>query len=120
SGNQGGGISVTGIGSMISITNNFIYRNGDPNAGTFGGVNLGVATANGSRLEFNTIVDNQSAINSGGMICNIAGFSAPNNIIARNFLAGVPMTQTMGACTYPSARVQDNVAGLGFEHPDPP
>jgi hypothetical protein len=120
--NQGGGISVSG--GTFNITNSFIVRNGDELAGTFGGLSLGIATPGNNRLEFNTIVDNKAAINSAGVVCNVPAFMAPNNIVARNNLAGsttAPGAQTtVGGCTYPSSRIQNDVSGLMFEHPDPP
>lgn len=115
--NQAGGISITGAGSTFSITNSFIYRNGDENSGTYGGVNIGIATAGSNVFEFNTVTDNQAAINGGGVICNIATFTAPNNIIARNEVGGSTSAagaQTSGACTYPSSLVQNDVSGLAF------
>jgi hypothetical protein len=122
SANQGGGISV-GAGTMFRIVNNFIVRNGDPDAGTFGGLNLGIAVAGSNRLEFNTIADNRAVINSGGVVCNVPTFSAPNNIIARNALGMSTTTagaQTAGACTYPSSKIQSDVAGLAFVDPEAP
>jgi hypothetical protein len=92
--------------------------------GTFGGLSLGIGAPGNSRLEFNTIVDNKAAVNSAGVVCNVPAFMAPNNIIARNALAGSttsPNAQiTIGGCAYPSSKVQSDVAGLMFEHPDPP
>jgi hypothetical protein len=121
-GNGGGGISVNN--GTFNITNNFIVRNGDELAGTFGGLFLGIATPGNNRLEFNTIVDNKAAVNSAGIVCNVPAFMAPNNIVARNNLAGSttsPGAQTTtGGCAYPSSRIQNDVAGLMFEHPDPP
>jgi hypothetical protein len=122
--NQGGGISISGAGVTFNITNSFILRNGDELAGTFGGLSLGIAAPGSNRLEFNTIVDNKAAVNSAGVVCNVPAFMAPNNIVARNNLAGsttAPGAQiTMGGCTYPSSRIQNDVNGLMFEHPDPP
>ena len=120
SGNAGGGISVSG--GTFDITNSFIYRNGNQDNSTFGGLNLGVAVATGNRLEFNTIVDNRAAINSGGVVCNVATFAAGNNIIARNTLGGIAtdVAQESGDCTYPASRVQNDVTGLGFVSPEPP
>lgn len=119
--NAGGGVSISN--GTFDITNNFIYRNGNQDTTTLGGLNLGVAVATGNRLEFNTIVDNRAAINSGGVICNVPTFAGGNNIIARNSLAGSTTAagaQTSGACTYPSSLVQNDVTGLMFEHPEPP
>jgi hypothetical protein len=123
SGNQGGGISVSGVGASFSITNNFIFRNGDVDNSPFGGLNLGIAVAGTNRLEFNTIVDNRAVINSGGVVCNVATFTGANNIIARNVLAGSTTNanaQTSGACTYPSSIVQSDVTGLAFVDPEGP
>jgi hypothetical protein len=123
SGNTGGGISVTGTGVTFDITNTYIFRNGDQDTGAYGGVNLGIATAGTNRFEFNTVVDNRAAINSGGVICNVAAFTGPNNIISRNSLGGDPTAanaQTFGACTYPTSAVQNDHAGLLFEQPDSP
>ncbi len=123
SGNQGGGISVSGVGVMFDITNTFIVRNGDNSASTFGGVSLGIAVAGANRFAFNTVADNEAAINSGGVICNVATFTGPNNIIARNALAGTTAganAQTSGACSYPTSRIQADVNDLAFEHPDVP
>jgi parallel beta-helix repeat protein len=116
SSNQGGGIFISGSTEFV-ITNNFVFRNGNPDTGTYGGVNLGVASVGSNRFEFNTVTDNRAATNAGGVACNIPQFVAPNNIIARNFLAGLPTTQTFGACMYPSSIVQDDLVGLAFVQP---
>jgi len=119
--NAGGGISISGSGATFDLTNNFIYRNGDQDTGTFGGLNLGIAVAGTNRLAFNTIVDNRAAINSAGVICNAPSFMGPNNIIARNALAGsttAPNAQTSGACTYPTSTIANDVTTLAFAHPD--
>lgn len=121
--NAGGGISVSGIGAEFDITNTFVFRNGDVSASTFGGLNLGIALAGSNRLAFNTIVDNEANINSGGIICNAGTFMAPNNIIARNTLAGdatAPTAQTSGACTYPTSKIQNDVSGLAFQQSEAP
>ncbi len=123
SGNAGGGIAVTGVGATFDITNNFIFRNGDQDMSAFGGLNLGITMPGSNRLEFNTIVDNRAAIASGGVICGVATFSAPNNIIARNSVAGsttAPGAQTSAGCAYPTSRVQNDVSGLGFIDPEAP
>ncbi|MBA2541150.1 MAG: right-handed parallel beta-helix repeat-containing protein [Deltaproteobacteria bacterium] len=123
SGNQGGGISVS-AGATFTITNNFVFRNGDQDTGTFGGINLGVASAGLSRLEFNTIVDNRAssgATRAGGVICDIVGFSAANNLVARNSVGGnssAANAQTLGVCSYPTSTIQSDVAGLSFASPD--
>ncbi len=121
--NGAGGITISGTGTTFSITNNFIYRNGDQDTGTYGGVNLGIATAGSNVFAFNTVTDNRAAINSAGVICNVATLSAPNNIIARNALGGsttVTNAQTTGACTYPTSIIQNDVAGLNFADSEAP
>lgn len=124
SGNAGGGISVTGAGTTFNITNNFIYRNGNNSSAEAGGVNIGLSSPGASRLEFNTIVDNQATsgpLNAGGVRCSATSFAAPNNIIARN-LIGASTTdvnaQTLGACTYPTSKVQNSITGLAFVSAD--
>ncbi|MBA3540132.1 MAG: right-handed parallel beta-helix repeat-containing protein, partial [Deltaproteobacteria bacterium] len=49
SSNVGGGIYVGGSGATFNITNNFIFRNGDQDNGVYGGINIAVASAAGSR-----------------------------------------------------------------------
>jgi hypothetical protein len=122
--NQGGGIVVTGAATTFDITNNFIFRNGDSGASVFGGVNIGVTVAGTNRLAFNTIVDNEAlggATRSGGVICDITGFTGANNIIARNTVGGsttVANAQTLGNCMYPSSKVQSDLALLNLKQPD--
>lgn len=119
--NTGGGISV--MNGTFDVTNSFIYRNGDQDASTFGGMNLVFAVAAGNRFEFNTITDNRAVANSGGVVCNVPLFAAGNNILARNSLAGNPNAtnaQELGDCMYPSSRIQNDVEGLAFEKAEPP
>ncbi|NVB82673.1 MAG: right-handed parallel beta-helix repeat-containing protein [Kofleriaceae bacterium] len=121
--NRGGGISISGT-SSFDITNNFIFRNGDPDASMFGGVNIGVATPGVNRFEFNTIADNRSSpgtIRAGGVLCDIPGFAGGNNIIARNAVGGsttVTNAQTLGQCTYPTSKIQADVTDLAFVSAD--
>ena len=124
SGNQGGGISA--MNATFDITNNFIYRNGNSTGTTTGGINLSSSAAGGNRLELNTIVDNEisaSTTSSGGLVCDIAGFSASNNIIARNFVnrsAVVANANTIGQCMHLSSKVVTDLAELKFAAPDMP
>jgi hypothetical protein len=123
SSNKGGGILVSDTAAAFDITNTFIFKNGDGSASALGGLSLGVTTAGSNRLAFNTIVDNDAKTNSGGVICNIASFMGPNNIIARNTVAGSasdPKAQMSGACVYPTSKTQADVLGLAFQHPDGP
>lgn len=123
SGNAGGGISVTGA-ATFNITNNFIYRNGDTDNGTFGGVNLGVTAAGANRFEFNTVIDNRASAGAtrvGGVLCDIVSFAAANNIVARNTVGGsatAANAQTLGNCSYPTSKIQMDVSGLGLASPD--
>lgn len=122
--NQGGGIAVMGTGATFDVTNNYVFRNGDPDNGTFGGVNLGIATAGGNRFEFNTVVDNRASAGAtrvGGVLCDIAAFAAANNIVARNSVGGSTTgtnAQTLGGCTYPTSKIQNDVSGLALASPD--
>ncbi len=118
--NLGGGLALAG--GSVDLTNNFIYRNGNQDNSSFGGVAL-VGVAATSRLELNTIVDNRAATGAGGVVCSVAGLAAPSNLIARNSLAGsttAATAQTSGPCTYPTSLVQNDLTGLALEHPDPP
>jgi hypothetical protein len=122
--NQGGGIYMASAFGEFSITNNMIFRNGNEDFGFYGGVFVFSTHAQVSTLAFNTIVDNRvgtSTERAGGVTCDMEGFTAPNNIIARN-KAGNDTTagnaQTIGLCTYPSSRVQNDETGLAFASPD--
>lgn len=89
---------------LFTITNSFVFRNG-------GGLELFTGT-NGSRIEFNTIVDNGS--NAAGIECSASVATAlPNNIIARN------ATNTDNTtCTFPTSYIQADVTALHFKSPD--
>jgi hypothetical protein len=104
-GNTGGGISVSN--ATFDITNNFIYRNGNSAASTYGGLSL--IPIGDSKLEFNTIVDNEANVgyaSAGGVFCDLQSFVAVNNLVFRN--TGGPMAnlQTFGACTYGNSFVR--------------
>ncbi|TMQ06364.1 MAG: right-handed parallel beta-helix repeat-containing protein [Deltaproteobacteria bacterium] len=120
--NQGGGVSI-GASMTFDITNSFIYRNGSSNA-MVGGVALPLLAGSTSRFEFNTVVDNQiqnSTTLSGGVTCDKAGFTAPNNIIARNLVNNDPnkmTSNTLGLCAYPTSTVSPTVTALKFSSPD--
>lgn len=99
----------------FSVTNTIVARN-DNAGGSVDGLAI-YTTAPGSRIEFNTIVDNgRTAISGAGLNCNLTGVtgSFPNNIIARN------RQQTRGqACTYPSSIIVDtDIVPLKFKSPD--
>ncbi len=100
SGNQGGGIVMTNDGVVI-VTNNFIHHNGNTTTASAGGLSLKPMGA--SRVEFNTIIDNQAnlgAASAGGVFCDAGGFIATNNIIFRNTGGALGNVQTFGNCTY--------------------
>ena len=119
SGNIGGGISITG--ATFDITNNFIYRNGNPSTSSIGG--LFVRPMGQSRLERNTIVDNQADAGSataGGAFCDVPGFIAAGNIIFRNVGGPAANVQTFGSCTYGNSFVMAGASpvddSLSFVH----
>jgi hypothetical protein len=99
--NQGGGINMTTAG-VVDITNSFFHHNGSSTTSTFGA--MVVRPGAGSKIEFNTIIDNASDFNSvsvGGVFCDVIGFVAANNIIFRNTGGpGAAKVQTFGSCTY--------------------
>ena len=122
--NRGGGISASGANLTFDITNTFVFRNGDDSTSMFGGLNIGITAAGVNRLAFNTIVDNHALIGSGGVICGLTTFMAPNNIVARNSLAGSTTNAsaqvTAGGCTFPTSTIQPDLTGLAFVHPEVP
>jgi len=109
--NAGGGLSLDG--GTFTITNNIIARN--PNTG----ISL-YTNNNGSRIDFNTIVDNGIANGmTAGMNCNTINNSivtAANNILARN----LPVQTTDQACTYPGSIIMGDITDLKFKMPDAP
>lgn len=125
SANVGGGIQATSFNSMLTsvdISNSFIVRNGNDTGAVVGGVDLQGSMP--TRFEFNTVVDNRvqaGSGNAGGVRCATGGFTAPNNIIARNYIGGNPTqtnSNTFGSCTYPTSSVISDVSGLMFASPD--
>jgi hypothetical protein len=122
SANSGGGVSV--MNGAFDITNSFITRNGNPSTSPVGGASLSVSPATVNRFEFNTVVDNtveNGGFRAGGVACDGIGFTAPNNVIARNFINNDPAqssSNTNGTCTYPTSVVATTVALLKFKSPD--
>jgi hypothetical protein len=121
--NQSGGIIMAGSGTVFTITNNFIYRNGNDLTASAGGLSL--LPTGTSSMEFNTIVDNQAKVaitSAGGVFCDQQGFTAAHNLIFRNGGGTNGNVQTVGACTYgdsfiaPGANNVDNAPG--FAHPN--
>ena len=125
--NSGGGVVLLNTQHRFDITNNFIFRNGSENSSTYSGINIpNVIGGSGSRLEFNTIVDND-ALNgtgrAGGVFCDIMNFNAPNNIIAHNAVSGMftePNSQANGICNFTGSLLRADPADLLFVDPDNP
>ena len=106
SNNAGGGISVANM-QVFQISNSFIVGNRAD-----GGLSIPKPGA-GSKLEFNTIVDNQDgagAGDAGGVTCDDSAFAFSNNIIFRNTGGNPTNPQTFGNCTYGKSYV---AAGTG-------
>lgn len=102
--NGAGGISLI-MPKGFQITNNFIFLNGNDLSKT-GGVYL-VAKANPAvinTLEFNTIVRNragrQGSTLSGGVVCDLPGHRAANNLIFENSGGPASDPQVAGTCEY--------------------
>jgi Right handed beta helix region len=121
--NVAGGLFATG--GTFDITNNFLYDNGDKDSSDEGGVLLIPQGGTTNRFEFNTVVDNHArdfvTALSAGVACDVTGFTAPNNIIARNDIHGdvnKPNANTSGKCTYPTSTIDKLVTALMFVSPD--
>jgi Right handed beta helix region len=120
--NAGGGLVVDG--GSFDITNNFLYDNGDKDSALVGGVFLNPTASPTNRFEFNTVVDNHVkdfiTVPSAGVVCDVTGFTAPNNIIARNDIhndVNRPNANTAGHCMYPTSTIDKSVTGLMFVSP---
>lgn len=120
--NAGGGI-LTDASSNYHITNTFIYRNGQ-DAGAIGGASLQAASSGFNRFELNTVVDNRAKASPGvgGIACG-ATLPAPNNIIARNYSAGLTSALTAnqslaGGCDFSQSQIATDVAAFAFVMPD--
>jgi hypothetical protein len=100
-----GGINMVNTFKIASITNNFVYGNGQNTLSTVAGMTLKLAA--GSRVEFNTVVDNTTDIgstNAGGIVCDIASgapnYDAPYNLVYRNRGGLGSQVQVIGSCTF--------------------
>jgi hypothetical protein len=122
--NPQGGVVITGSATKFDVTNNYIFRNGNKNDSLYGGIDINTISGTGCQLQFNTIVDNDTTTGgtkAGGVKCDITGFMAPNNIIARNKvgdMAGLTNSQTLGVCSFTSSIVQPDMTGLLFKQAD--
>ncbi|MGE5184113.1 MAG: choice-of-anchor Q domain-containing protein [Acidobacteriota bacterium] len=109
--------------NTFDITNTFIVRNGNASTGN-GGAVLVATQPSASRFAFNTVVDNnlpQTTLAAAGVTCDLAGFAAPDNIVARNYVAGsatATNANQAGQCTYPSSIDATAVTNLAFTSPD--
>lgn len=120
--NLGGGIRMINAAQVVTIKNNFVYRNGTSGS-TFGGMDLRLAS--GSKLELNTVVSNtaNSGANlAGGITCDANGYNAPRNLIYRNQGGVGGAVQVIGSCTFqesyarPAGAPDEN--SVGFENPN--
>jgi hypothetical protein len=122
--NQAVGIAMDRSGLAV-IVNDFIHHNGNTIDGLGG---LVLRPVPGSKVEFNTIVDNQASSGAGasGVFCDTSGFVAANNIIFRNMGGSTGRVQTFGACTYgnsfimPGTSVTDNTPMFAHPNEKPP
>lgn len=118
--NLQGGINMINTARAATITNNFVYRNGT-NGTPHGGMVLRLTS--GSKVEFNTVVDNDADLSSGssgGITCEGQGYDAPFNLVYRNEGGIGGQVQVIGTCTFLGSYAQGAPAGenaVGFENP---
>jgi hypothetical protein len=99
--NLRGGISMITVAKVATITNNYVYQNGQGTSSAVGGMSLKLLP--GSKVEFNTVVDNYADFGSttaGGIICDGQGYDAPYNLIYRNQGGTSTVDQVIGTCTF--------------------
>jgi hypothetical protein len=119
--NVGGGI-LADASSIYQITNSFIYRNGADDSAV-GGASLLSASSAFNRFEFNTVIDNHAKTVAGGAQC-AASIATPNNLVARNYSAGVTVhtavasTQTGGSCNFAQSQQAADADAFAFVTPD--
>ncbi|HRC58508.1 MAG TPA: right-handed parallel beta-helix repeat-containing protein, partial [Kofleriaceae bacterium] len=110
-GNDDGGIFVAN-NRKLEITNSFIVKNTAD-----GGLRMAKPGA-GSKIEFNTIVDNtggNGSADAGGVFCDDSTFTARYNIIFRNVGGPNPGTvQTFGSCKFENSFIMPGT-GAGDE-----
>jgi Right handed beta helix region len=131
SGNTGGGISISGVGTSFFIADNFVFYNGralGAQASNQGGVAIASNTA-GSKFERNTVAFNESngLTFRGGASCNAPLASAGGNLLFRNSepdggggLKNDASTQAnlTGGCPFGNSFSTATDAGnLGFKSP---
>ena len=122
SANKNGGIQLNANGSaQFTITNSFIVGNDSQQQSQFGAIDISSSSiAPGSRLDFNTIVDNNAksaGTAAGGVYCNDPTFTATGNIISHNLVAAdpqAPNANTLGICSFSASIIQADVTSLAF------
>ncbi|MGE3455177.1 MAG: hypothetical protein AB7O24_08720 [Kofleriaceae bacterium] len=96
SGNTGGGV-VVAAGSF-AIVGNVFFNNGN-NSSTVGGLAINAAQNSSNRLEFNSFSKNTVQVGAAGIRCDVASFTARNNIMSTNS-SGDTTAQWSGACSH--------------------
>lgn len=122
-GNDDGGIKMNNTPRPVTITNNFVYNNGN-NGSPVGGMTIRLVHP-GSKVEFNTVVDNDANLSSGtsgGITCEGPGYDLAFNLVYRNVGGLGGIIQIIGSCTSlgsyqkEAATPDENV--VGFERPN--
>lgn len=95
-GNIAGGLALgtQQLPIQLTVINNFITGNGNPNGGVGGAL---ISPAAGSKFQFNTVIDNRVKTglptNAAGVTC-LATLVADNNLFGRNFAANTASAST--------------------------
>ncbi|MGN6103893.1 MAG: choice-of-anchor Q domain-containing protein, partial [Kofleriaceae bacterium] len=117
-----GAVTMGGDPAVVTFTSNLAHHNGTTSTNAIGGIRVQPAT--GSKIDFNTIVDNladRGASSAGGVICT-GPLEARYNIIYRNMGGPTPSeVQILGDCNFSTSFVEaqgtpDNKPG--FISPD--
>jgi len=115
--NRLGGVRSTQ--GSFNVVNNFVFRNGDPGASTFGGMHLDSASTT-SRVMHNTVLLNDCDVSlpalSGGLYCRIGTTgTAYGNLIANNYRGNTSFqnAQTGGTCDFTYSLVAETTLSLG-------
>jgi hypothetical protein len=117
SNNTAGGMFINA--ATFDVSNTFITRNGNSTTGD-GGAYVAATNGASSRFAFNTVADNllrNTTLAGGGVTCDVPLFTAPNNILARNYVnnSTAPINANhAGQCTYPTSIDQTTITNLNF------
>jgi hypothetical protein len=120
--NLEGGINMINTPRAARITNNFVYRNGGLGSAV-GGMLLRLEPV-GSKVEFNTVVDNGANLDpgsGGGIACDGNGYDAAFNLVYRNEGGIGGEVQVIGTCTFQGSYRQAAATGenaVGFDNPN--